>query len=773
MSDLFWKRLNYLTGLAAIGILFGVAVLTSHLEIRDLDLWLHIGTGRFIVQNGYVPTQDVLSCAISGMPWVNHEWLFQVLVYLIHQAWGPEGLIRMQVVVVWLTLILLMFLGYNREHHLLMIFSLLLVLLVYQTRFTIRPDIFSLLFFVMYIYLLSIHIDKRWVPFALVVVQILWTNMHGFFFFGPLFVLIGWVAEKLKRHCALPYEWNKVGRLTNSEYGRLKRILVFTLLACLANPLTVRGAMYPITVLFQLPQESKIFFNYILELQRPIHWNDIFSLDRFSFYKLTILVSLYSFIFNRRHIDLSALLFWFVFLLFSLVALRNIVFFAFAAYLVIVTNAITTPFNQIVPLRFTSKRFQYLTEIFIKLFFIAWMLLFGFSRSLGSYFDYDKFENKSEMEGVGLRNFPHKAADFLVVNNVKGNIFNDFNSGAYLVGRCFPNIKVFIDGRTEVYGPLFFKNYLRIWEQGDMAFFDQVVRDVEITLAFLNSITDAVPEKILKHLYGSKEWAVVYFDYDGVIFAKRVPENEKLIQDFEIDLSQWPGRKMDLFRLGVQRVSPYPFIHRAFTLQSLGLDEPALKEVEEAFKIDPAAVESYKIMGKIYGRKGDYTKAFEAFRLVAMIDPGNKENRFNLAQTYFDLKEYKGAIQQYRAILAMEPKNIRAQFLLARSYVKNRQYDKSLEALRVAHQLAPHDTVDLLAIGNIFDQDKQHEGAREIYELAISAKQPTAEIHHQLGLLYEVLGNHQKAKENWEAALKIDPENTEIKQNLRRLQDRK
>jgi hypothetical protein len=77
----------------------------------------------------------------------------------------------------------------------------------------------------------------------------------------------------------------------------------------------------------------------------------------------------------------------------------------------------------------------------------------GISVPVG-YYDFDKFERKMEYGGVSLRNYPYKAADFLVANKIKGNFFNDFNSGAYLLGRASPDIKVFIDGRTEVYGVL-------------------------------------------------------------------------------------------------------------------------------------------------------------------------------------------------------------------------------------------------------------------------------------------------------------------------------
>ena len=80
-----------------------------------------------------------------------------------------------------------------------------------------------------------------------------------------------------------------------------------------------------------------------------------------------------------------------------------------------------------------------------------------------------------EFGGITQRNYPNKAADFLVENKVKGNFFNDFNSGAYLIGRCFPDIKVFMDGRTEVYGPRFFQYYDKAWKQGDVKILEEIL----------------------------------------------------------------------------------------------------------------------------------------------------------------------------------------------------------------------------------------------------------------------------------------------------------
>ena len=147
MSDFFYRALSRITGYFAIGVMFGLYALSASVEIKDLDLWLHLKTGKFIIEHGYVPQVDVLSCAIAGKPWINHEWLFQVIVYSIKNLWGFEGLVTMQVVVVLLTVAILMFLGYNERRQGLIVFTLLLVLFNYQMRFTIRPDIFSLLFF--------------------------------------------------------------------------------------------------------------------------------------------------------------------------------------------------------------------------------------------------------------------------------------------------------------------------------------------------------------------------------------------------------------------------------------------------------------------------------------------------------------------------------------------------------------------------------------------------------------------------------------------------
>lgn len=749
------EKVSYLAGLLAIGVLFGLMVFSANVEIKDLDLWLHLKMGELIVQNGYVPAVDVLSCTITGKEWVNHEWLFQVMAHLIFDRWGAEGLITMQVLVVAFTLLVLLFLGYSREKQLAVIFTLLLVMMVYRTRFTIRPDLFSLLFFALYVHILALHLDKRKSVYALFFIQVLWTNMHGFFFFGPLLVLLGIGSEFIKRHVKLPWEWNQAGRLSNDEYARLKRVLLFVVLATLINPLTFKGAWYPIGVLINLSGESRIFFKHIQELQPPIQLTSIFS-PEFSFYKVFIFISFTSFVFNRKRIDLGDLFVWVIFLFFSLVATRNLVYFAFAAYLVCMTNFSNISLEGIAPLVFKDKKFGHMTSFLAKIFLMIWMIQFGLELSNRGYFDFDKMEMKSEFGGITQRSYPDKAVDFLVQNNIKGNFFNDFNSGAYLVGRCFPNIKVFIDGRTEVYGPDFFNNmYQKMWKGAEPGVFLEAVKRFNLTGMLLNSVHVPIPEKTLKFVFEQKDWVPVYFDFDAVVFLKDIPGNKEAIDKFRIDFSQWTAKKIDLNRLGARAATPYQNVNRAYTLETLGFDDQALEEAYAALKVSPGYADPYKIIGKIYGRRGQYEQAFENFRIAAMIIPGDVETRFNLALAYDKLGDYDGAIRQYKLINQNDPKNPKGHFLLAHAYIRNKQYPEGLSALKVAYQLAPQAGKELIELGDLLYEAKEFKAAKEVYTMALETKKDLATAHKKLALSYQSLGLRELAEKEFKLSEEV------------------
>ncbi len=770
LSDNFWRRLNLIAGFFVILSTVGFLVFMAHIEIKDLDLWLHIGMGRHIVANNFhVPSVDILSCTVAGTPWVNHEWLFQVIVYAIYNNWGVDGLITMQVWLVAVTFLLLVFLGYSRKNLFLVVLSLLLVSLVYQTRLTFRPDLYSLFFYAVYVVVLAIFIHRKWSIWALFILQVLWANMHGFFFFGPFIVGMGLLGEWLKRSVKLPWEWNKVGRLTDKEYYHLKLIFGMVILACFLTPTGIHGAVYPLKVLFQISGDSKIFFTKIVELQRPITQSTLFSTGEWSEYKVLILVSLLSFVFNRRKLDIGVFIFWLFFLVFSLMAVRNLTFFAFAAYFAFVINIATIRFKDIVPLRFTSRKFLYITSIVAHVLLVFWVMRLYANVANNGYFDFQKYERKSEFGGISQHQFPIEAADFLVKNKVRGNFYNDFNSGAYLVGRCFPNIKVFIDGRTEVYGPAFFKKYLQVDSDDNVDVFKAMLKRFQITGVFLNSVHNALRDNVLNYLYKSPDWALVYFDHDGVVFLKNIPINRDVIIHNRIDLKTWKAKGMDLYRLGSKDVSPYPYFNRAFTLVSLELYDAALSEARAALAINPAYSGAYKILGKVSAKKKDFAAAYENFRIASIMGSNDKNARLNMALALVDLKRYDQAAVAYEKIMEIWPDLAVARFQFAKVNIFLGKYSLALDGIKTGYRLDSAASASVLELGDMLRDAKVYDLARQTYQLVLDKEPKSQDPYLRICQVYEKTNQREKCVLLLKKGLGKNPESKELKEKLRSL----
>jgi len=747
MSVAFWRRLSIFAGLIAVAAIFGLMVFVANIEIKDLDLWLHIGMGRHIVQNDFlVPQVDILSHTIAGKPWINHEWLFQVIVYEVHTLWGAAGLIQMQIILVVLTTLILLLMGYNSQKQLASIVMLLLVTIVYQGRFTNRPDLFSLLFFAAYIYILSFYISQRWSVYALFIIQILWSNMHGFFFFGPLFVLIGLVSEWLRRHVRLPYEWNRTGRLTDEEYRRGKMILVLVIMACFLNPCTIRGAWYPVKVFFQISGESKVFFESIMELERPIALNNIFDINRAPYYKILIILSAMSIFFNRRKLDISTLIFWVVFLVFSLAAIRNLIFFAFAAYLVFVTNAMTLSMQDLLPFRIKDMRFVHIVSIFVKVAIFLWIYQYGMERTLNGYYDQYTFEWKSEFGGISQKSFPVKAVDFLVENKVSGNFLNGFNTGAYLVGRCFPDIKVFIDGRTEVYGPKFFKYYRDLWGIPTEELLDQALKRFAITGVFLHSHKYPPSTKLLKAVDGRKDFVPVYFDYDGIIYLKDIPRQRELIDKFRIDFNQWDPFRLDLLEAGYKRIPPERNITRGEVLARLGYDQAALAEAQQAMRIDPTYATPYKIKGKILADRGEYAEAFEVLRTATMLDPRDHKIRLMFADMFVKMDRRDLALEHYQKILDKWPNYQTAYYRMAELLIEDKKIGPAVRTLRQAQENGSWQVDEIIKLVDLLIEAEAWEAARFILN-EIPGKTDKPEVQSRIERVTQVLTSQNAERE--------------------------
>lgn len=75
---------------AAIAI-FVLIALASIRPIRSYDFFWHLATGRWIVEHRALPKFDPFTLASAHVPWINGEWLYQIVLYSGERAAGVDG----------------------------------------------------------------------------------------------------------------------------------------------------------------------------------------------------------------------------------------------------------------------------------------------------------------------------------------------------------------------------------------------------------------------------------------------------------------------------------------------------------------------------------------------------------------------------------------------------------------------------------------------------------------------------------------------------------
>src|SRR3984893_14369359 len=71
----------------------------SNRPLADPDIGWHIQTGELILETHSLPRTDPFSSTMKGQPWFAWEWLYEILLGILHWACGLNG-------VVWLCALL-------------------------------------------------------------------------------------------------------------------------------------------------------------------------------------------------------------------------------------------------------------------------------------------------------------------------------------------------------------------------------------------------------------------------------------------------------------------------------------------------------------------------------------------------------------------------------------------------------------------------------------------------------------------------------------------
>ncbi len=191
--------------------------------LADVDPGWHIRTGDWILANRRIPTQDLFSFTKAGEPWFAWEWLADVIFALLHQAGGLPLLAFFSGVVLLGSAVLLLRYAVWRGAAPIFAFPIFLLSVGASTvHYLARPHIFSLLALLIVLWLLD---GQRRHPSArlwwLVPLTALWTNLHAAW--PVVFVLL---AIQIAFRCAA----------RDPEWRREALVAAACALASLANP---------------------------------------------------------------------------------------------------------------------------------------------------------------------------------------------------------------------------------------------------------------------------------------------------------------------------------------------------------------------------------------------------------------------------------------------------------------------------------------------------------------------------------------------------------
>ena len=146
----------------------------------DPDLWGHVRFGQDMLEHGAIRLPDPYSFT-SDQPWINHEWLAELLMAVAFNQFGPAGLnlLRIAVIAGVLALVWSASRGIGERRSVMLIAAAALG--IYLRVHPVRPQMFSILMFAWLLTLLKRADDRDslrplvWIP----AVMAMWVNLHG------------------------------------------------------------------------------------------------------------------------------------------------------------------------------------------------------------------------------------------------------------------------------------------------------------------------------------------------------------------------------------------------------------------------------------------------------------------------------------------------------------------------------------------------------------------------------------------------------------------
>jgi hypothetical protein len=457
--------------------------------VSDPDVWWHLRTGELIIQNHHVFHSDPYSFTRAGRPWINHEWLSEVLMYGVYRLAGWAGLILCFAGIIAITL-WLVYIRCPARPYVAGIFTVWGAA-ASAPIWGVRPQMFTLLLASIFLFLLERSDKHPGILWWTVPLTLLWVNLHGGYFVGIGLIILFLAGTALEV---------SFGFQPQSPAFPLLRNSALTALACLAvvplNPNGIRMYWYP----FETVGSSAIQ-NYIDEWLSP----NFHQAKEFPFLCM-LLVTLLALGLSSQRLRVREILLLLATTGLALRSVRHIPIYVLVA--VPVLSRATRSWWQehgAASLGLSTASSPGFRRMLVNATILAIFVAFTVARVR------TVLSHQTETEA---ENFPMAAVSFLAAHRPPGPILNNYNWGGYLIGKLYPDYLVFIDGRTDLYGDSFMNDFYATYH------LTKSWKD-PIQKWHIRTIILPPDAPLMTALRGEGGWKQIYADSQALILSRR------------------------------------------------------------------------------------------------------------------------------------------------------------------------------------------------------------------------------------------------------------
>jgi tetratricopeptide (TPR) repeat protein len=495
-----------------------LAVFTIALSsLTEFDFWWYLASAERILAAGAVPTTDPFSYTAAGRPWINHMWASQLLVHALWQAGGRIPLVLVKSLIVAATFGVVLLTMRRRGVHPLAAAAVTLVAAWAGWEYwDVRPQIVTYLLLAVFLHLLRDGWEARrrslvWLP----VLMVPWANLHAGFLTG--LGVVGLVGAGT----ALP---RLLDRERRAEGARVLALAVGVAaaagLASLVNPYGVRAVLFPLEVV-----NTRLFMTSTAEWFSPNFHNPAYR-----GFELMLLLLVPAFAWGRARLSLVDALVALTFAHLGLASARHIPLFAVAAA-PLLADALEAATRGLWERRprpgWLAARLRAGLPTLWPVVgsprtlpaVAAFVLVVGLAATWIGFLD--PFQNPF-VQDLNERRYPEGTVAFIRDERLPAPLFNAYAWAGYELWRLYPDYRVFIDGRTHVYGREVLKDFLEVTALGSRW---RAVLDkwgIQTVLAERNSPLTQV-------LLAVGGWRLVFTERDTAVFVRETESNRPLL----------------------------------------------------------------------------------------------------------------------------------------------------------------------------------------------------------------------------------------------------